>query len=307
MSLFNKNLTIVKINGGLGNQMFQHALGRCIELKHNITVKYDISVFETYFRKYELDLFEINPVFASIEEISKLKDYNPKQTKILKNLPRFIRRNFETYRQESEKTIPANILKIKKSVYLDGYWQSEKYFKKIENVIRKEFIFKKPMNQINQELANQINQVNSVSLHVRRGDYIINKPILDICSLEYYQNAINYIINKVENPHFFVFSDDPKWVADNLNTPFRYTLVTNNLEENNYEDMRLMSFCRHNIIANSSFSWWGAWLNNNPDKVVIAPRNWSFSEMYSKNRAPKNWIRLENDWVVNDSLKQDSF
>lgn len=295
-------MIIVQINGGLGNQMFQYALGRCLELKHNIEVKYDITIFETYFRKYELDIFNLNPIYASIDEIFKLKNYNPKQSKILRLLPRLIRRNFETYKQESPKTIPANILKFKDNIYFDGYWQSEKYFKEIENVIRKEFTFKKSMDEKNKQLADEMSIINSVSIHVRRGDYITEKPILDICSLEYYQNAISYIIERVDNAHFFVFSDDPVWAANNLKFPSDFTLVTSNLESNNYEDMRLMSLCKHNIIANSSFSWWGAWLNNNPNKIVVAPRNWSFSEMYSKNRTPEKWTRLENQWVKNKCL-----
>lgn len=300
-------MIIVQINGGLGNQMFQYALGRCLQLKHNAKVKFDTSVFESYFRKYELDIFGLQPEIASPEEIAKLKNYNPKQSKYLRHLPRFIRRNFETYRQESDKTKPENILKLKNNVYLDGYWQSEKYFKKIEDVIRREFVINTPMNEINKQLADEIQLKNSVSLHVRRTDYITDRPILDICSLEYYHDAINYIVENLENPHFYVFSDDLNWAEENIKFPCAYTLVKNNIEENNYEDMRLMSLCKHNIIANSSFSWWGAWLNNNQHKMVIAPKNWSLTEMYSKKRTPESWIRLENEWVINERKKDNEY
>ena len=188
------------------------------------------------------------------------------------------------------------VLKAKDNVYIEGYWQSEKYFKDIEAVIRREFTVKNELQGKNKEVAQQILDTLSVAIHIRRGDYISNPltaKLHNTCSLEYYQQAINIFVGKVKDPHFFIFSDDPAWLQKNMVLQYPITHVNHNKADKDCEDLRLMSMCKHNIIANSSFSWWGAWLNNNPDKIVVAPKKWFNDDSYNtKDLLPESWIKI---------------
>lgn len=181
------------------------------------------------------------------------------------------------------------------NIYFDGYWQTEKYFTHIADELRKEITPIKPLSEYSQSIRAEIQKTNAVSLHVRRGDYITDtsaNAYHSVCSMEYYQRAITYMTERIPSPHFFIFSDDYEWSVENfkfLKHPF--TCVRGS-EERNYEDMRLMAQCKHHIIANSSFSWWGAWLNPSKEKQVIAPKQWFAN-------APKNDTRdlLPEEWV----------
>jgi hypothetical protein len=153
-----------------------------------------------------------------------------------------------------------------------------------------------PVSKSKQEIINEIMDTNSVSLHVRRGDYLINpraKQLLVVCDAEYYLKSVEIMSSKVERPHFYIFSDDIKWAKENIIMPFKTTFVGENGPRKSYEDLRLMSLCKHNIIANSSFSWWGAWLNENPNKIVIAPKQWfRSSEKDTKDLIPESWLKI---------------
>jgi hypothetical protein len=178
--------------------------------------------------------------------------------------------------------------------YMEGYWQSEKYFKSVAELIRSEFTFATALNAINEKYAAQIAVSNSISLHVRRGDYASNPRTLAIhglLPLDYYHRAVDFISQRVPDPTFFIFSDDMNWVRENLRIPHPCHFVTCNSAGDSYNDMRLMSMCRHHVIANSSFSWWGAWLNPSEDKIVIAPKRW-FTERDSSELIPNDWVRL---------------
>jgi hypothetical protein len=151
------------------------------------------------------------------------------------------------------------------------------------------------MIEKNQLIAQEIGQSNAISLHVRRGDYVHNSNTLathGLCSLDYYQTAINYITERVAQPNFFIFSDDITWVKDNLKVDFKCRFVDHNHGTESYNDMRLMSLCQHHIIANSSFSWWAAWLNPNHKKIVIAPRQWFVNDNNVSDLFPQNWVKL---------------
>lgn len=179
----------------------------------------------------------------------------------------------------------------KHSYLLDGYWQSEKYFASCVNQVRQAFKFPS-LDKGNQLIAQQIEQVNSVSVHVRRGDYVNNPLHGDICTLDYYKRAIGIINSKIANPQFYVFSDDVAWCKDNLSLP-NAVYVDGNQGKNSYKDMQLISLCKCNIIANSSFSWWGAWLNINSNKVVIAPRKWFNDTRFNvSDLLPNEWIKI---------------
>ena len=182
------------------------------------------------------------------------------------------------------------------SVSVRGFWQSEKYFKDVAETIRRDFTIKIPQAGRNKELAALIKSCESVSLHIRRGDYISNphtKQYHGICDLSYYYLCIEQVGKKVERPHFILFSDDPEWVRENLKVQYPMVLVDHNTTEYAYEDLRLISQCKHHIIANSTFSWWGAWLNSDTDKMVFAPRRWfGTKEQNDADLIPENWMRI---------------
>ena len=180
--------------------------------------------------------------------------------------------------------------------YVRGFWQSELYFKSIEELIRKDFTFASEPTGSNKELAKAIATQQAVSLHIRRGDYVNIQSTNEYhgtCSIEYYQKAIEYILSNLSDPVFYIFSDDLPWVKANLDVSAPHIFAEGNDATTNFEDLRLMSLCKHHIIANSSFSWWGAWLNPSKTKIVIAPKRWmNDPEFDSKDLIPKNWIRI---------------
>jgi hypothetical protein len=266
----------VKLIGGLGNQLFQYAVGRQIAEFHKTELLLDITEFETYdLHKYSLLGLKLKENFATQEQISILPVFKEKHF------------HFDI----DFKNIPNNIV-------LKGYWQTEKYFIDIEDIIRNEFSLKKSAEGKNKEVLQNINSMNSVSLHIRRGDYVTNtyeSQILVSKDLEYFNQCVEYIVKRVPDCHFFIFSDDKAWVKENLNLRYPVTFVDHNDASTNYEDLRLMSFCKHNIICNSSFSWWGAWLNTNPGKIICAPQKWFSDEtkyIDSKDLIPETWIKF---------------
>lgn len=290
-----KGKYIIKFNGGLGNQMFQYAFGYVLEKTTGAKTLFDMSFFEKkYARPYELDIFNLKAKFVE-DFLLKLKlKLIWKFRKNLKNksflgLTFFPEPHFEYYKYA---------LKIKPNTYIEGFFQSEKYFKKYENEIRTAFTFKNKPESFNQFLINEMNKSNSVSIHIRRGDYIQKKRYQEVyatCSMDYYKRAVEYIAQKHENLKLFVFSDDIQWVRSNWDLPYETIFVDNNSGDKSFEDMRLMSNCKHNIIANSTFSWWGAWLNNNKEKIVIAPKKWfNDKKINQEDLFPEEWVRLEN-------------
>ncbi|WP_158303673.1 alpha-1,2-fucosyltransferase [Methanosphaerula palustris] len=201
-----------------------------------------------------------------------------------------------TYVRERMHTFDKAILTVPDNVYLDGYWQTEKYFKDIEEILRREVTLKDEPDSINLEMAERIQACHSVSLHVRRGDYVSNPTTQQFhgcCSIDYYNRAISLIEEKVDDPSFFIFSDDLPWAKENLDIPGEKTFVAHNGPEKEYCDLWLMSLCQHHIIANSSFSWWGAWLGQDAEKMVIAPRRWALSESFdTSDIIPDSWITI---------------
>lgn len=290
-----RDKVIVKFNGGLGNQMFQWAFGKMLEITNDVEVYFDMSYFsKSYARPYQLDVFNIEPRF--IEDLGdKLK------LSIIWLFRDFLnkREAFNiTFFSEKQFNFDPHISKIENNSYIEGFFQTEKYFKSIEEVIREDFKFIFPMDVENLKFAQRIIDSNSISLHIRRGDYVQKKRYSDAyaeCSLDYYQRGVEYIAQRFPEPILFIFSDDIPWVRKNLKLPYKSVYVSHNTGKRSSEDMRLMSLCRHNIIANSSFSWWGAWLNKNPEKLVIAPQKWfNDDNIVQTDVIPQGWVRLEN-------------
>jgi hypothetical protein len=279
-------MIISKIIGGLGNQMFQYATGRAIAHKNNDIFKLDISELANYklHNGYRLSHFNIDEQIAAADEIKHLGCKN----RILRKLARMGIYNYkketfyeEKYRNET-KFDPK--LFLYKNLYLSGYWQNEKYFLDIRDILLKEFTLKIPVKS--DEYINTIKNSSSISLHVRRGDYLLYNEFIGI---NYYKNAVKFISQKIKNPTFFIFSDDIKWCKENLSFIDNPIFVENTADE--LEDLELMKNAKHNIIANSSFSWWAAWLNVNKDKIVIAPKIW-FKNRAGFDPVPDNWIKI---------------
>ena len=289
------------LSGGLGNQMFQYAFGRALSIENNTKFLLDFSSIinhkDNTTREYELKIFQIDITIATkwkslkYQYPSILNRINIKLNKLC-GIPKIFKSNVMTERNYSKNK------KLLKNTLIRGYWQSEKYFNIIESTIRKEFTFPKNLDKKNSLLEKRIEGTNSISIHVRRGDYADN-PLTNkrhgLCSLDYYTNSIRYISNHINNPVFYIFSDDPEWVKNNIIIDYSSEIINWNLGRESYIDMYLMSICKHNIIANSSFSWWGAWLNSNPQKIVIAPKKWFANEGIStrtNDLIPKAWMQI---------------
>jgi hypothetical protein len=257
-------MVITKIQGGLGNQLFQWAYGRSIELETNL-VNYLDTNFYNYdnHRKFELNQFlniKYNTVIPKLDKVTIYKiddDFNYKKHILLKD----------------------------SCYYLDGYWQSEKYFKEYRNIILKEL---EPSDVLLSKLSKTpLIDTNTTSIHIRRTDYITSNGVHPVKSIKYYQDALDII---GDYDYLFIFSDDIQWCKDNLK--FNNMIFMDGLT--NIEDLYLMSMCKNNIIANSSFSWWAAWLNKNIDKKVIAPLNWfgSQTNINDSDIIPESWIKI---------------
>ena len=290
-------MVIVCLMGGLGNQMFQYAAGRAIAHRNQTQLKLDVSALERdAARSYRLHRFNIVESVATPDELARFTKRDL-WGRISRRAERYLLPPYRrsVFAQRFDHFDP-DILRLRGSVYLTGYWQSEKYFKDIEQIIRQDFTFRHPPDTENQKLARMIANTNSVSLHIRRGDYISNPDayeVLGVCSLAYYQAATEELTHTIKQPHFFVFSDDMEWVCQNLRLDYPTTYVTHNGIEKDYEDLCLMSQCKHHIIANSAFSWWGAWLCTYPAKIVIAPEKWFNKADYdTRDLIPAAWIRI---------------
>jgi hypothetical protein len=286
-------MVIVRLLGGLGNQLFQYAAARRIALKNQLPLKLDITGFDSYGRRpYCLHHFNIAEEFATQEEIRRLR-----VDRVRRVLARFLGiAHVGTHFEECHFHYDPRVSQISSKVYLSGYWQSEKYFADVADVVRAEFTVKTPATPENAATQSLIESCNSVCIHVRRGDYVANwraRQTHGVCSVDYYRLAVSEMVSRLGDAHFFVFSDDPRWTRDNISFPPRSTFVNHNGADRGHEDLRLMAKCRHHIIANSTFSWWGAWLGTAPGQIVMAPRRWFVTNSTSaRDVCPAHWLRL---------------
>ncbi|MBE8232160.1 MAG: alpha-1,2-fucosyltransferase, partial [Endozoicomonadaceae bacterium] len=250
--------------------MFQYAVAKSIAVRNNDLLKVDISDFGSYslHNGYRLNLFNIDENIATNADITALKGRTTFLFKVLKRLGIY---NVKTSYREKEITLFDDNIYNFSDVYLDGYWQNELYFQDIRDILLTEFTLKDGISKSLISTQEQIENSESVSIHVRRGDYL-NHPDVGVLDVDYYKRAVKLIAERVKSPTFFVFSNDIQWCKDN----FTFIDKCHFLEEGGTEldDMALMSKCSHNIIANSSFSWWGAWLNNKSNRIIIAPKKW---------------------------------
>lgn len=292
-------MIISHVIGGLGNQMFQYAIGRALSLEHGVPLRLDVGDFSqhTIHQGFELERVFSAPVpLASPEDLRRSLGWQSSrlalrllarpQVSFLRGSRLIIEPHFQYF---------SGVKRAPSSCYLKGYWQSERYFSAVADTIRADFTFRPPLSDENRRIAESIGAVNAVSLHLRRGDYLSNPHTLSVhgvCSLEYYARAIRYIVERVPDPVFFVFSDDLDWVKDTLRLEHPYHFVGQNRGSESYNDMRLMSLCSHHVLANSSFSWWGAWLNLSDSKIVVAPAQWFAKPVNVTDLLPEGWARL---------------
>ncbi len=249
-------MIIIKLTGGLGNQLFQYAYGRALSLKKNEKLMLDTRWYHGRIsRSYMLNYFNIKAWATPLYSLFFKKGYLEDTT---------------------------------------GSWHSEKFFKEYEETIRKELTLKHSLSSKAQEFSNKITSTNSVSIHLRGGDYVTgNKSSFHgTSSPEYYSKAIELIKQKVSSPHFYIFTDDLEWAKQHITFPEPFTVVSE-AKCHPQEELTLMSSCKHNIIANSTFSWWAAWLNGNKDKIVIAPSRWFADEKANASDIlPSSWIKI---------------
>lgn len=283
-------MIIVKFHGGLGNQMFEYALYRKLELVGK-NVKADISWYhedsDAVKRTYLLPQFGIQVNECRTTEKKKYDNI------VTRFLNKHLNGSRRLYVERESGVYKEEILDLK-NCFLDGYWQTEKYFSDIRDSLLSDFKFPATVNKEESALLDRIKKSQSVSIHIRRGDYLANeKKYGNICTEEYYFRAIHYMMENLTDALFFVFSDDIKWCRDFLKSYKNIYYVDLGKEISEIHDMKLMSVCKHNIIANSSFSWWASWLNQNEDKIVIAPDRWQNS-CFMPDIACKEWIRLGN-------------
>jgi hypothetical protein len=292
-------VVIIELQGGLGNQMFQYACGAAFALKHNKQLLIDTSFLDQNQaetgdftpRKFELNIFDLKAEIADKKLVQTFgNNFISKKVCSFLKLP-----HKKCYTEDTTKN-PDQLKKVAPPVLLKGYWQSEQYFAGYEEEIKKTFSFIAP-SSLNNTITS-MGHTNAVSIHYRRGDYLTNplaQKVLGVLDAEYYQNAIERIKEKIENPFFYIFSDDTGWVENNPPTGENCQIMDRVTPEKHWHDMLLMSKCRHHIIANSSFSWWAAWLNSDPKKMVIAPKRWFADEHMNANTTdliPTTWTRI---------------
>lgn len=289
-------MTIIKLKGGLGNQLFQYAFGRLAASRRAETLIIDKDIMgaqtDTY-RVYGLGHFNIKAEMADPKEVRAVKYPYGLFSKAWRLVKAKV---FRIYHVGYE----ARMLKTR-ARYLDGYFQSYKYLEPLRAELLKEVSLKEDLSLKYGNLISEMAAVNSVAVHIRRGDYVSDAKTRSahfICDLAYYERAMDLMKEKLASagkigaPIFYIFSDDIAWAKENLKTADKLVFVSSP-EIKDYEEMMLMSRCRHNIIANSSFSFWGAWLNQNPGKIVIGPREWNrkFQRAY-RDLMPEEWLKV---------------
>jgi hypothetical protein len=288
--------------GGLGNQMFQYSTGRALSLKHGVPLLLDRSYLDRRdtgithtFREFQLDVYRTRYEIASRESLQaalRVED-NRVLRRLSRKFPRLVRNRL--FRQKSTTYMPQ-IRHVRPPVLLEGFWQCDQYFSDIRTQLLTDFEPRQPASERNARLLEKIRSTSSISVHVRRSDYVVNPEahrFHGVCSVDYYERAAAYHAGRVADPHFFVFSDDPGWARANIELSHSTTYISWNSGHDDYWDMYLMRHCSHHIIANSSFSWWGAWLGERPGKRVIAPARWfAAHDVNDGDIVPRDWIRL---------------
>lgn len=292
-------MIIVRLAGGMGNQMFQYAAGRALALRKKTSLELDLEFLldrtpcgAAVFRDFDLGVFAMNPVRASGEEVERFVERSRYREEVLH---RIRCRLFPVdYLCEPHFHFYERFFDSARSTYLCGYWQSAKYFNEYELTIRKDFSFRYPVLCESQLLLTQIMEQPSVCVHVRRTDYLANSFVA-ACDLKYFESAMCLMRQRLNAPRFFVFSDDPDWCAQHFVMSDTTVVGREHSGVKSSNHLQLMTHCRHFIISNSSFAWWAVWLHGGRDKIVVAPSIWFVDpKIDTSDLIPKDWIRIES-------------
>ena len=297
-------MIIVKLMGGLGNQMFQYAFGKFLSVKHKTDLQLDLSYLldrtprENFvFRDYDLDIFPIKSQFMSESKLNNLL-VNRQKDNIVNRLKGVFNKHLE-YVFESQFEFNNKYLDIANHSYLEGYWQSPKYFESISEIIRKDFLLNPDLTDKQVDMYKNIINSNSVCVNFRRADFVTIKTAIEthgVIPQIYYEKALDLLKKKNKDLHVYVFSDEIDWCKKHVKFDYPTTFVDHELSGFKFSVyLFLMSKCKHYVIPNSTFAWWAAWMNNNPDKIVIAPKQWFATEEMNKQTIdliPESWIRL---------------
>lgn len=291
-------MILARLQGGLGNQLFQYAAGRRLAHVRGAKLRLDVSALDDPRlrkpRRYELEALNVATEVAGADDLARVRREPKGLVERVRERLAGGGNGFRVVREAHFHFDPA-VLDLPDDVYLDGYWQSARYFADVADRIRREVTPKAPLTGRNAELAKEIEGCHAVSVHVRRGDYLTDPAVLamhGVCGPEYYEMALAHVGERVAEPVFFVFGDDADWARRSVRAPGRMVIVDHNGPEHPAEDLRLMALCRHHVIANSTFSWWGAWLNPRPDKIVVAPERWFGSDRWdTRDLIPAEWVR----------------
>jgi hypothetical protein len=292
-------MIVVKLMGVLGNQMFQYALGRRLAYDRGVPLRLDLTWFDESpikggdtVREFVLDGWRVKAERATEDDLARF----PLSRPILKRLSRYFSPLLRPVVTERSFRFDPRVLRVPRTAYLSGYWQSAKYFASIEGLLRTDFSMNVPSCPHVERLVEEAGRAGSISIHVRRGDYV-NNPSTNtfhgVCTVDYYRLAAKRVADEVAEPHFLVFSDDPDWARENLKLEWPTSFVEHDSRCVPHNDIWLMSLCSHHIIANSSFSWWGAWLSASPGKVVVAPKQWFRQPgIDTFDLIPAGWLRI---------------
>ena len=290
-------MIIVQLNGGFGNQLFQYAAGLCLAHNHKVEVKVDTTLLHqpdpVTGTKRKIEIFQLSnpPQEATVAELRDFLNQSVAKKLLEKSLPFYKRKVYK----EKSNTFDDNFFKAGSHILLKGNRQSEKYFKTHEQHVRDAMQISSSAVAAVKSYAAEMRNITSISVHIRRGDYLTPVALewLGLLPMAYYNTAIDTITSKIKGCKFFIFSDDIDWVKQNLEVTHEHEFVSGVISHNAIEDLYLMTQCRHNIIANSTFSWWGAWLNANANKVVIAPAKWyNKPGLDTSDLLPNEWMRL---------------
>lgn len=293
----------VRLMGGLGNQMFQYAFGRAVSIETHVPLRLDISFFDHQpndpnftKRSFELDLVSISSdLIVNKRLLSERFSESSLLSKVIRRFEKLkiLRENGFQFQKELCQLSPQS------DHLVIGYFQSEKYFSTHRKQILADFsVPAEKLSMPSRAALDQISRSQSVSVHVRRGDYVssqVSQAFHGTCDLAYYRECLRQIGIRVKDPRFFIFSDDIEWCRKNLPSEYNYEWIDFNKGRDSYQDLILMKSCHHNVIANSSFSWWAAWLNENPEKFVLAPQKWfANSTVNTQDILPPSWIRISS-------------
>jgi len=290
-------MIIVKLQGGLGNQFFQYAMGRSLSSRLGVELMLDVSSYiNDPKRDYELGKYNINAKIASESEVARCTNFS---SILVSKMSRFIKPLYGLSGFVSEKFFEYDprVMRLPDNRYLFGYWQSSKYFESVQNLLKKELIPKKPLDRENQKTLMMLKGLgDSVCITIRRGDFVSDSKATSFhgtCDIDYYKRSMKLIENKLKNVQYCVFTDDQQWALESLNSSKPMIFVGTDNMAAAEKNMLLMSQCKNFIIANSSYGWWGAWLSENRDKIVIAPKRWfANKEINTSDLCPRGWVRI---------------